>query len=287
MKTGGYAVLFTLMTAGAAVAGPASGTVKTATGSISPKQAVGYVIRDQRNARTTEIELLLTEVPVNAAALRDQLDPHVVAINFDELRDHNYLLLWVKPDGTVSMNATYSKTMTQYINDTAGGLKAELTTNAPAKVEGRIYSPSPLKTFDGPTYTIDVKFSADVIPALTGTPIPAGGGDAGKALTTFWTAVTKKDWAGIKAGLSPNQLTRFDNDYDTPAETVNSASSILTARLGLNKMKIDGGMLINPTTAVLEVESDSFGTRVLSLVMMVKPGAAWQWEETLRAGNLR
>src|SRR5262249_5026762 len=106
MKTGGYAVLFTLMTAGAAIAGPASGTVKTATGTIAPKQRVGYVVRDQRNARTTEIELLLTEVPVNAAALRDQLDPHVVAINFDELRDRQYLLLWVKPDGTVSMNAT-------------------------------------------------------------------------------------------------------------------------------------------------------------------------------------
>jgi hypothetical protein len=287
MKVGWYAVLFILMTAGAAVAGPASGTVKTPTGTISPKQAVGYVIRDQRNARATEIELLLTEVPVNAAALRDQLDPHVVAINFDELRDHQYLLLWVKPDGTVSMNATYAKTMTQYINDTAGGLKAELTTNTPTKVEGRIYSPSPLKTFDGPTYMIDVKFSADVIPALTGTPIAAGGGDAGKALTTFWTAVTKKDWAGIKAGLSPHKLKTFDSDSDTPAEKADSASSILTARLGLNKMKIDGGMLINPTTAVLEVESDSFGTRVLSLVMMVKPGAAWQWEETLRAGNLR
>jgi hypothetical protein len=287
MRNVGYAVLFTLVTAGAAVAGPASGMVKSATGTISPTQAVGYVVRDQRSARKTQIELLLTEVAVNTAGLRDQLDPHVAAINFNELRDHNYLLLWVSPDGTVSMNATYSKTMTQYVNDTAGGLKAELTTNTPTRVEGRVYSPSPLKTMDGPTYTIDVKFSADVIPALSGAPIPAGGGDAGKALTTFWTAITKKDWPGIKAGLSPHKLPMFDEDYNTPAEKADSASSILTARLGLTKMKIDGGMLINPTTAVLEVESDSFGTRVLSLVMMVKTGAVWQWEETLRAGSLR
>jgi hypothetical protein len=111
------------------------------------------------------------------------------------------LLLWVSPDGSV-MNATYSKTMTQYINDTSGGLKAELTTNTSGKVEGRVYSLSPLKTMDGPTYTIDVKFSADMIPALSGTALPAGGGDAGKALTTWVAAVTKKDWPGIEAGLS-------------------------------------------------------------------------------------
>ena len=106
MKTGGYAVLFTILTAGAAVAGPASGTVTSPKGTISPKQAVGYVVRDQRNARNTQIELLLTEVPVNAAGLHDQLDPHVVAINFDELRDRNYLLLWVSPAGTIGMNGT-------------------------------------------------------------------------------------------------------------------------------------------------------------------------------------
>jgi hypothetical protein len=287
MKTGGYAALFTLVTAGAAVAGPASGTVTSSTGTISPKQAVGYVVRDQRNARNTRVELLLTEAPVNAAGLRDELDPHVVAINFDELRDRNYLLLWVAPDGTVSMNATYSKTMTQYLNDTTGGLKADLTTNTPTKIEGRVYSPSPLKTMDGATYSIDVKFAADVIPALSGTALPAGGGDAGKALTTFLAAVTKKDWPGVKAGLSPKVLPMYDRDYDTPAEKADSAASIFSARLPMTKTKIDGGTLINPTTAVLEVEGDRFGTRVLSLVKMVKTGAAWQYEESAPAGMLR
>jgi hypothetical protein len=287
MKAGAYAVMFTLVTAGAAAAGPASGTVKSPTGTISPKQAVGYVVRDHRSARKTQIELLLTEVPVNAAPLRDEMDPHSIAINLSELRDRNYLLLWVSPDGAVSMNATYSKTMTQYVNDAAGGLKAALTTNSPTKVEGRIYSPSPFKTMDGTTYSIDVTFSADVIPALAGTPIPAGGGDAGKALTAFAAAITKKDWTGIKAGLSPHKLPSFDNSYDTPAEKLDSASSILSARVPIKKMKIDGGLLINPTTAVLEVESDSFGTPVLSLVKMVKTGAVWQWEEAVPAGSLR
>jgi hypothetical protein len=177
--------LLVAVLAAPAVAGPASGTVKSKTGAIAPKHAIAYVVRDGRNARNSRIELLLTDVAVDAGRLRGELDPHLVAINFEELRDHNYLLLWVAPDGTVTMNATYSKTMTQYINDTAGGLRATFTTNTAAKVEGRVTSDAPLKSMDGDTYSIDVRFAADVIPAAGGAPLPAGGGAAGKALSAF------------------------------------------------------------------------------------------------------
>lgn len=270
-----------------AVAGPASGSVKSETGTISPKHAIAYVVRDGRNARNTRVELLLTDVPVDAARLRDDLDPHVVAINFEELRDRNYLLLWIGADGAPSMNATYSKTMTQYLNDASGGLKAELTTSTPAKIEGRIYSATPLKTMDGPTYTIDVKFSADVVAAPTGTPLPAGGGDPGKALTTFLASVTKKNWPAIKAGLSPRALPMFDKDYNTPAENAATASDLFNAWLPMTKLKVGGGLLVNDTTAVLEVEGERFGSRVMSLVRMVKTGAAWQFDQSAQAGALR
>ena len=155
--------LLLAVTAAQAVAGPASGTVKSKTGAIAPKHAVAYVVRDGRNARNTRVELLLTDVAVDAERLRGELDPHLVAINLDELRGRNYLLLWVAPDGTVTMNATYSKTMTQYINDTEGGLMATFTVNTAEKIEGRVHSPVPLKSMDGASYTIDVKFSADVL----------------------------------------------------------------------------------------------------------------------------
>lgn len=270
-----------------ALAGPASGTVESATGTITVKQAIAYTVRDSRNPRTTRVEVLLTDVPVDAAALRGALDPHVRAINIEALRDRNYLLLWVGAGGAVSMNATYAKTMTQYLNDASGGLKAEFTTNTPVKVEGRVFSPAPLKTMDGPTYTIDVRFSADVIPALTGPALPAGGGDPGKALTAFLAAVGKKQWAGIKAGLSPTALTMFDKDYNSPAENASSANDILNARLPLTRPKITGGMQVSDTVAVLELEGERFGSRALSLVKMVKTGAAWQFDDSAPAGMLR
>jgi hypothetical protein len=149
-----------------------------------------------------------------------------------------------------------------------------------------VYSPAPLKTMDGPTYTIDVKFSADVIAAPTGTPLPAGGGDAGKALTAFLGAITKKDWTGIKAGLSPKALPNFNHDYNTPAENTSSAVDILNAWLPVATAKITGGQLMSPTVAVLEVEGQRFGTTWLSLVRMVKTGTVWQFEESAPAGML-
>jgi hypothetical protein len=287
MKQIVVAASIVLSSAALATAGPASGTVTARIGTIAPKFSVGYTVRDMRNPRSPRVEVLLTEVNVAAARVKDDLDPHVVAINLDELRDRNYLLLWVSADGTVSMNATYSRTMTQYINDTGGGLKADFTTNTPTKIEGRVYSAAPFKTMDGETYTIDVKFSADVVPPPTGTALTRGGGEAGKALTAFIGAITKKNWAGIKAGLSPNMLPMFEKDYNTAKENLDSAVDILNARLPLAKSQVTGGIQVSDTVAILELEGERFGSRNLSLVRMVKNGAAWQFDQTAPLGSLR
>lgn len=277
----------TVVPDGTAVAGPASGTVKSATGTITLKHAVAYVVRDGRNARQTRVEVLLTDVPVDGTAFAADLDPHVMAINAEPLRDRNYLLLWISPDGSVSMNATYSETMRQYLNDSAGGLKSALTTNTPAKVEGRVFSASPLKTMDGPTYTVDVTFSADVLRGPTGTPLPAAGGEPGKAFMAFVGVVGKKNWNGIKAAMSPRMLPMYDKSYNTPAENAEGAADILNARLPMTKIKVTGGSLIGETTAVLEVEGERFGSPSMSLVRMVKAGAVWQFDDSAPLGNVR
>jgi hypothetical protein len=287
MKRVWFGMTLLLATAGTASAGTASGSVTSPTGTIAPAHALAFVVRDSRNPRQTMVELMLTDVAVDAASVRDDLDPHARAINVPEVRDRNYVLLWIAPDGSVRMNATYSETMTQYLNDSSGGLTAELTTNSPAKVEGRVRSTAPLKTMDGTTYTVDLTFSADVIPAVSGTPLPAGGGEPGQAFTAFLGAISKKSWAGIKAGLSPKALPNFEHDYNTPAEDLSSAVDILSAWLPMSKVKIAGGLQVTPTVAVLEMEGDRFGSRTLTLVRMVKTGPTWQFEQSAPAGTLR
>lgn len=256
-------------------------------GAISPKFSAGYLVRDQRNARTTETEILLSEVAIDPAQMEGVLDPHLVAINLDALRDRNYILLFIRNDGWVGMNATFLKGMTQFLNDTAAGLKAEFTVRTPTRIEGHLFSPAPLKSLDGTPYTVDLRFGVDVSPPPNGISLPAGGGDPGKALTAFLAASQKKNWSAIKAGSSAAAVKTFDKSYNSPAENAESAADLLKAWIPLQKMIITGGQL-RGKTAVLDVEGELFpGQTGLSLVQMVKTGAIWQFDRAARAGLVR
>jgi hypothetical protein len=269
-------------------ANTASGSVNVQkVGDVSPKFSAGYLVRDQRNARTTQTEILLSEVTIDPAAMQNALDPHMIAINLDALNDRNYVLLFVRADGWVGMNATFSKGMTQFLNDTTGGLKAEFTARTATRIDGHVFSPSPLKSMDGTTYTVDLRFGVDVPAPPAGTALASGGGDPGKALTAFLAASQKKNWAAIKAGSSPDALKTFDKSYNSPAENADSAADLLKAWIPLQKMTITGGQL-RGNVAILDVEGELFpGQLGLSLVQMVKTGAVWQFDRAARAGMVR
>ena len=272
----------------ASAADQASGevTVKKL-GAISPTHATAYHVRDHRNARATQTEILLTDVAVDAAEVQSAFDPHMTAINLEPLKDRNYVLLWVGADGRVGMNATFSKTMTQFLNDTTDGLKVEWKSSAATRLDGRIFSAGPLKTLDGTTYTVDLKFAVDVPAPPVGTALPAGGGDPGKALTALVAAAKKKNWAGIRAGSSPAALKMFDKSYNTEAENADSARDLLQAWLPMEKMKVTGGQL-HGDVAVLDVEGDVFpGQPGLSIAQMRKTGNVWQFDRAMRAGMVQ
>ena len=255
-------------------------------GAISPKYAAAYLVRDQRNARTTQIEILLAESPLDAKAMQTAFDPHMVAINLDALRDRNYVLLFVSPDGRVGMNATFGKTMTQFLNDTGDGLKAEFTTKTAVRLEGRVFSSAPLKTLDGSSYTVDLRFGVDIPAAAASTALPAGGGDPGKAFTAFVGVTAKKNWTAVRAASSPGALQLFDKSYNTPAENAEGAEMLLKAWVPVQKMKVTGGQ-VRGDTAILDVEGEVFpGTMGLSRVQMVKIGDVWKFDKAARAGML-
>jgi len=256
-------------------------------GTIAVSHAAAYTVPDQRDARSSVTEILLADVPINRTELQAAFDPHMVAINLDALRGHNYVLVWVRPDGSASMNATFSKTMTQYLNDTNGGLSVTWTARTPSRLEGRISSSAPLKTFDGETYTVDLKFGVDLPAAPAGQRVAAGGGEPGRALTAFLAAVQQKNWTAIKAGSSTRALGLFDHDYNTPAENASDVADLINAWIGGTKLKVTGGV-VTGDVAVLEVESELFpGQLSLSRVEMVRTPAGWKFNQATRAGLLR
>ena len=256
-------------------------------GTITVAHGLAYLVRDQRDARQTQVEILLTDAELDAATVQTAFDPHMTAINLDQLSDRNYVLLWVKADGTVGMNATYSKDMSQFLDDSRGGLTVTWTTRSASKLAGRLVSKGALKTMDGSTYTVDLTFDVDVPPVPAGTRLPPGGGEPGEGLRALLAAAEKKDWPGIRARSSPEALKTFDRSSSTPAENAESAAELLKAWMSTDKLDITGGFAEGETVAVLDVEGELFpGQRALTRVRMVKAGDRWQFDRAARAGML-
>jgi hypothetical protein len=286
--TGWIAVLF-LASSAVASAQTASGAFKSQPeGSITPKVAAAYVVRDQFNPRLHQIEVVLSTTAVDVAKAVTELAPHTAVINDAALKDTNYVLLWIGADGKVSMNATFSKTMTQFVERASadGALRAELTTNTPDKVAGRIFTPAPIKTMSGSTYSVDLTFSAAVTKAAGGTALQAGGGEPGKALLGFFAARQKKDWPSLKAALSPAASERFVKSYNDDKENLADLLGTLEFWLPAKDTKITGGT-ITADVAVLDVEGVmASGIKALTLVRLVKRPSGWLFDSATMAGML-
>ncbi len=280
-------VLATLLTMFAVplLAGEAAGKFTVDKQSIAPKVATAYEVRDQSDGRKRSVEIMLAGAALDTAQVAGALDPHVVAIN-SETAKGNYILIWANADGSASMNATFAETMTQYIDDSHGSLKVEWTENTPQRIAGRVWSVKPVKPMSGESWTVDVKFAADVVRPPAGTKLAADGGEPGKALEALYRAVGKKDWAGIQAGVTPAGMSSLEHDYNSPAENLKEAVEMLGDFWLPKKHKVTGGEE-RGDTATLEVEGELYpGAKWLFLVQMVKGAAGWQFSEKVPAGKL-
>lgn len=264
------------------IGGTASGAFKSPKGQIAPKYAAAYIVRDQFNARNEQVELVLSELQFDAKDAGAALAPHEVAINADALRKGNYILLWINRDGSVSMNATFSETMTQF-GDAGENLKSELTTNSHDKVEGRIFTPKGIKMRDGGSYSLDVKFSTVVTKPTMGGKLPADGGEPLKALDRLYKAVEKKDFKATSALLTPGTLKGLLSEYNDEAENMSSMKQAFDMWLP-KKRKLLGGTT-SGDSAILEVQGQPYGeSKMLYLIKMVKTPAGWVFDQATPAG---
>jgi hypothetical protein len=257
-------------------------------GRIAPTVAAAYIVRDQFNARVNEVEIILSTAAVDVAKAVTALAPHTMVINDAALKDTNYVLIWIGADGKVSMNATFSKTMTQFVERASadGSLRAELTTNTPDKVAGRIFTPAPVKTMSGSTYSVDLTFSASITKAAAGTALQAGGGEPGKALLAFFAARQKKDWPSLKASLSPAATDMFVKSYNDDKENLADLLGTLEFWLPGKDAKITGGKLTGDE-AVLDVEGVlTSGIKALTLIRLIRRPSGWLFDSATMAGML-
>src|SRR4051794_6221046 len=254
-------------------------------------EIAAFRVRDQFNPRTVETYVMLTAKPVDRAAISASLDPYAVAINDPAAREADYLAFSVRANGETSVNAHVGGT--QYIDTSGtmmgqrGSLIAKCRENTPARIACSVKTAKPVKPMDGPAWSMDLSFEADVLARTPGKPLAKDGEAPGKALLALRAAVGGNDLAAILALLTPEQAKSYQEDWRTPAENLASAKEILDVRLP-KKPKITGGELVANDHAVLEVEGVPYENgHMLYLVEMRQVDGRWLYEQSSVAGMLR
>jgi len=254
-------------------------------------EVAAFRMRDQFNPRTVETYVMLTTKPVDRAAISASLDPYSVAINDPAVRDADYLAFSVRANGETSVNAHVGGT--QYLDTSGtmmgqrGSLIASCRENTPARIACSVKTASPVKPMDGPTWSMDLSFEADVLARAPGKPLARDGEAPGKAFLALRAAVGGTDLASILALLTPQEAKSYQEDWRTPAENLASAKEMLDIRLP-KEPKITGGELVANDHAVLEVEGVPYENgRMLYLVEMRWVDGRWVYEASSVAGLLR
>lgn len=275
--------------ASGALAGEASGrfTVEGAKpGVIAPRHAAAFETRDPYNPRRRIIEIVLSGAPVDVEAALETLQPHTHVINQAALREDDYILMWLMPDGRLDVNATFREGMVQYIAQSGGNQRFTLDAHTPRRIAGRLRSSEAVKTLSGDRYVFDIQFDASIARPAPGKPLKQGGEAPGKALLGFLSAARKLRWPAIKSASTPEALRFFEADYRTAKENAEAARDTLNAWLPKQGLRITGGEL-RGDVADLEIEGEMFpGTTALYLARMRKLGAAWLFDGAGMVGLL-
>ena len=284
--------VFALLGAGIAGAQEVSGAFESTKVVIKPEHVVAYPVRASWDPQTKGIAVLLSEAPVDVEAAVASLDPHTQAINQDALSTANYITINIWPSGTVAMNATISESMTQYIDNTEMQLQAEMTTNTPGQVAGRVYTKKAVELPSGETYEVDLTFSTAVTRPPAGKALGAEGGGPGKALQVLAAAVQARNWGAMSSGLPEDFLDRsycdFEGEEPTDEEAVECALEDLPDWLtdAEQSIEIVGGVEREEDAVLEVVQEHSAGFKMLHLVQMAKTPFGWVLDRHTLVGML-
>ena len=278
------AVLFSwLIVTGTAAATEIEGRFTIGEEAIEPRHGTALQLRRGASELTTTI--LLSELPADAAAAVTALDPLTALMNQPGLRDANFITLSVARNGTVTMNATFSDGMRQYVA-LSGDVSAEWTERSDTRLAGRVFTPAPIATRDSGSYSLDVRFDVSVVQRKGGTPLASDGGEPGRVLVALLEALDAGDFEAIRSHVNEELAADFDASYNTPEENLESArqrfSGALPKRLGELRGGIDYG-----DEAIVELSGQVYeDMQGLFRVRLVQRDGRWVFDAGLMVGLL-
>jgi hypothetical protein len=144
----------------------------------------------------------------------------------------------------------------------------ELASAGPDRFAGRVYHPEEQKFFDD-TFQYDFTFSAPLSDpdAPIGDPLPADGGEPGKAYLAWAAALHAGDIEALKALVPPEMVGQFDSDE--VKEDLEMMQAMTPTGLTVLGGSSDG------KTAILQVEGVMEGEKVRGEITLEKMGELW------------
>ncbi len=234
----------------------AKGQVKLSRATFTIADAVAYKTDDG-----IEVALLSARFDRQAAAKDQKID------SFDIMRtDGMSITLRIGSDG--SFNCI------DFRSDSGGGSSCNSNYTPALKITART-ADRIAGTFKlnagGESADITFDLPVESKAARTGTALPAGGGDPGKAVIAHYAALEKNDWAALKASASPDQRKQLDEAEKTGE---NKDVMQMLRRMSPTKIRVLGGT-VNGDQAEVDYEGQEDGKTVKGVADVQRIGGRW------------
>jgi opacity protein-like surface antigen len=255
-------------------AGPGFGAFTWNKTRLTMTDGYAYLKPDSFDAKKKVTVVALVTVKLDRTKIDDALDRES-AIE-EQVRDGKGTLvkLTFGADGSFqTLNAQIRTDAGSQSLSTSGGLKAAMKATTAQRVAGRVQTAG-AQTFSSDKYSCDFTFDIPVTPEPPpGTPLPAGGGEAGKAYVALVAAIQKGDVDAIarywpKEKAAEMVAARKEPDFKKGLEMLKMFSP--------KSVTVKGGSLRGNVADLDVVGKDADGNVMDGKVRMVKDGTSWR-----------
>ncbi|HEV7921804.1 MAG TPA: hypothetical protein VGR02_13525 [Thermoanaerobaculia bacterium] len=251
--------------------GTASGSLTVNGKTVQLKYGYAVLKEDPFDKKKKATQLLVTDQAIPAEAAGDDF-------KLMEVRDKqklNGVMVLITDDKRIVSGAVYSPLLKKmdYVSG-VGMQKLELTAHTPSRVAGRVWLEKPDDFFDN-LYQYNITFDVPVSVAKPdrpeqpkGTPLPAGGGDPGKAYDAYRKALLGGNIPALRRSVVAEHVKDMDNpDFKDQLKMIQAFQP--------KNVKVTGGAVDGDTATLLATARDgnesSNGT-----ITMVREGGAWR-----------
>jgi hypothetical protein len=233
----------------------------------------GYAVQkeDPFDKKKKATQLLVTDQAIPAEAVSDEF-------KLMEVRDAqklNGIMILVTEGKRVVSGAVYSPLLKKMSFVSGVGMqKLDLSAYTPARMAGRVWLEKPDDFFDN-IYQYDVTFDVPVGAQKSdqpeqpkGTPLPAGGGEPGKAYDAYRKALI----GGNLPVLRKSVVAEMAKQMDSPEF---KEQFKLIQAIQPKNVKVTGGAIDGDTATLLATAKDEHETSN-GTITMVREGGAWK-----------